>query len=165
MDGITLEGGGYAQLCVIRMSGIYFLCGSVIMSILLSLIVDAVDESDRTRIDEEFSNREKEINELGNDLQLTTNNPPNQAFLDHPGIHRPVHVGRDPLASRTMTSSSINIPHVPMHQALPSPTTNSRLLKQTMMIVLSLISLPLVGYAVSLPVSYTHLTLPTTSRV
>ncbi|KAL7520455.1 hypothetical protein ACHAWX_005566 [Stephanocyclus meneghinianus] len=80
-----------------------FFCGAVIMSILLSLIVDAADESDRTRVDEESSTREKAINELGIDLHLTTNNPPNQSILDHPvslptmqrlvygGVQTPLH--------------------------------------------------------------------------
>eukprot|EP00804_Cyclotella_cryptica_P010989 CCRYP_016696-RA/>CCRYP_016696-RA protein AED:0.24 eAED:0.24 QI:216/1/1/1/0.8/0.66/6/786/860 len=152
LDGITLEGGGYAQLRVVGMIGTYFFCGAVIMSILLSLIVDGIDELDRTHVEQIFlSNSEEKTGEIGSDLRLTANNPPTQAFLDHPGIQRHANAGHNPLAARSVTSGSMNNSSVPLHHPLPSPTTNSRLLKQTMMIVLSLISLPLVCFAVSLP--------------
>lgn len=145
LDGITLEGGGSAQLRVIGMIGTYFFCGAVIMSILLSLVVDYIDEVDRTRVEDELSTRQTEIDELNNDLQLETNNLPSP---DHPNLH-PNEVN-SPLTTRSMTSG-FNNNFTPLQHPGPTPTTNSRLLKYTMMVILSIMSVPLVGYAISLP--------------
>jgi hypothetical protein len=147
LEGITLEGGGYAQLRVIGMVGTYFFCCSVIMSILLSMIVDHVDGLDRSRVEDELSTKQKEIRELDNDLQLNVNNPTNQS-LNHSGLL--ITNGDGLLTTRSMTSG-FNNNYVPLNRPIPSPTTNSRLLKYTMMVILSLASLPLVSYAVSLP--------------
>lgn len=149
LDGIMLEGGGYAQLRVVGMVGTYFFCGAVILSILLSLVVDAVDEVDRTRVEEELYAIQKEMVRAGNDLQLTPNIPPNHAF-DHSGLHHRHPFDRTP-TSRSVASTDFNGTYAPLQHPIPLPTTKSRLLKQTVMVVLSLISLPLVSYAVSLP--------------
>lgn len=147
LDGITLEGGGYAQLRVIGMIGTYFFCAAVIMSILLSLIVDRIDEVDRTRVEEELSTRQKEIEELNNDLRLETNNPPSP--LHHSGLQQ--NDISSPLTTSRSITSGINNNYIPLQHPEPTPTTNSRLLKYTMMVVLSISSVPLVSYAVSLP--------------
>ena len=43
MEGVHTSGGGEAELSVVGMRGIYVFCGAVILSILLSLIVDVYD--------------------------------------------------------------------------------------------------------------------------
>eukprot|EP00956_Cyclotella_meneghiniana_P028992 scaffold69110_cov26-Cyclotella_meneghiniana.AAC.1 len=82
LDGIVLEGGGYAQLRVVGMIGTYFFCGAVILSILISLVVDYVDEMDRCRVEEELVEKERE-SETNNDsrLNLTNNNNNNNTNI------------------------------------------------------------------------------------
>jgi len=43
LDGVSTSGGGLATLRVVGMRGIYAFCGAVILSILLSLVVDVFD--------------------------------------------------------------------------------------------------------------------------
>ena len=43
VKGVSTSGGGLATLRVVGMSGIYAFCGAVIMSVLLSLVVDVFD--------------------------------------------------------------------------------------------------------------------------
>ena len=43
LDGVSTGGGGKATLRVVGMSGIYYFCGAVILSIFLSLVVDIFD--------------------------------------------------------------------------------------------------------------------------
>lgn len=145
LDGITLEGGGTAQLRVIGMAGTYFFCGAVILSILLSFVVDYIDEVDKSRVEEELLTRKKEIGEINHDLRLETSNPPSPSLSDlHP------HGVTSPPTARSTTSGFDNNSILLRHPG-PTPTTNSRLLKYTMMVILSIISVPLVSYAVSLP--------------
>jgi len=47
LSGIQTSGGGHAQLSVAGLTGIYAFCGSVILSILLSIIVDWYDLKSR----------------------------------------------------------------------------------------------------------------------
>ena len=143
LDGIVLEGGGNAQLRVIGMVGTYFFCAAVVLSILLSLVIDYLDEVDRARVEKELSSRQKEVGELENNLRLTANNSPSP-----PSNHSGLHPSNNASAPRSISSGFYNN-YIPLQQ--PTPTTNFRLLKYTMMSVLSLISLPLISFAVSLP--------------
>jgi len=53
VTGITTTGGGHAQMSVAGLSGIYSFCGAVILSILLSIIVDWYDHRSRVALEEE----------------------------------------------------------------------------------------------------------------
>ena len=141
MEGIVLGGGGYAQLRIMGMVGTYFFCASVIMSILLSLIVDVSDEKDRKDVEDSLMDRKSELEfilpgEEGYDLQLSENEVDSSDPIQRPWseFHQ---VQNSPISSHR--------PHI------PSPTTNSHLLKYVIMCLLSLISLPFVCYAVTLP--------------
>ena len=181
IDGIALEGGGSAQLRVVGMVGTYYFCGAVIMSILLSLVVDWMDEWDRGRVEtillekkkqlmeEEETLRnggiEEEVRTEGvNDLELREEggllSSPlalnNALLLDHPSTpsqnNYPHHRHRRNLSTPSAYGfSNRSIVSVDTRPPLPSPTTNFRLLKQTLNIVFSVASLPLVYFAITLP--------------
>mmetsp|Transcript_11699 Transcript_11699/g.17918 ORF Transcript_11699/g.17918 Transcript_11699/m.17918 type:complete len:850 (+) Transcript_11699:140-2689(+) len=152
MEGIDLGGGGYAQLRVMGMTGTYFFCAAAMMSILLSLLVDVFDEKDRKRVEDDLIDKKSEIEfilpgEEGYDIQReneTVSSPPSSSM--HPpwnAFHQRHHTTPSPLQFAT------NNPV--LHPPIPSPTTNSHLLKYVIMCLLSLISLPFVCYAVTLP--------------
>eukprot|EP00956_Cyclotella_meneghiniana_P001826 scaffold2008_cov27-Cyclotella_meneghiniana.AAC.1 len=151
LDGIVLEGGGYAQLRVVGMIGTYFFCGAVILSILISLVVDHVDEMDRCRVEVELVEKQRE-NDTSNDSRLNLTNYNNNTNIppaNHSGLFPSQNVN-SPLTTRSITSDFKDA-YVPLGHPGPSPTTNSALLKYTIMVILSIGSVPLVGYAVSLP--------------
>eukprot|EP00529_Nitzschia_sp_RCC80_P009742 CAMPEP_0113443098 /NCGR_PEP_ID=MMETSP0014_2-20120614/1958_1 /TAXON_ID=2857 /ORGANISM="Nitzschia sp." /LENGTH=767 /DNA_ID=CAMNT_0000334033 /DNA_START=33 /DNA_END=2336 /DNA_ORIENTATION=- /assembly_acc=CAM_ASM_000159 len=50
LDGISTNGGGVATLRVVGMNGIYAFCAAVILSILLSLVVDIFDVQAKARL-------------------------------------------------------------------------------------------------------------------
>jgi hypothetical protein len=61
-DGISLDGsGGNIKLRVVGLAGTHCFCVAFIVSILLSLAVDYIDEKDRNRITEELSNKKREL--------------------------------------------------------------------------------------------------------
>jgi len=163
MEGIELGGGGYAQLRVMGMIGTYFFCASVIMSILLSLLVDVLDEKDRKRVEDDLMDRKSELEfilpgEEEDDLQLQENEvgssptssstpPPWNAF--HQRHHSTTPSPRS--AYRVTNSFQFASNNSGLRPPIPSPTTNSHLLKHVIMCLLSIISLPFVCYAVTLP--------------
>ena len=53
LEGIDTSGGGQVKLSVIGMHGIYAFCGAVILSILLSLVVDVYDNRAKKAIEQE----------------------------------------------------------------------------------------------------------------
>ncbi len=151
MEGIDLGGGGHAQLRVMGMLGTYFFCAAVMMSILMSSMVDVFDEKDRERVEDDLMDKKSEIEfilpgEEGYDLQReneVVSSPPS------PSIHPPWNA----FHHRHTTSSPVHfgVNNSALHTPIPTPTTNSHLLKYVIMCVLSLISLPFVYYAVTLP--------------
>lgn len=181
MEGIDLGGGGYAQLRVMGMVGTYYFCASVIMSILLSLVVDMYDERDRQRVEEDLMDRKSELEFIlpgeegyggggGNeeqhyDLQLSEEEGPSSLPPHQPPPSNLFHQGHHRFTSSTTSSSGP--PRRPAYRVtnsfhyatdntglrppIPKPTTNSRLLKHVIMSLLSIISLPFVCYAVTLP--------------
>ena len=62
LHGIEVEGGGHAQLSVAGLSGIYSFCGAVLLSIVLSLVVDWFDHKSRwyTEAEEERQQAEED---------------------------------------------------------------------------------------------------------
>ena len=68
LDGVSTSGGGKATLRVVGMRGIYYFCGAVILSIILSLAVDIFDHRakiyERKR-EEEARGRERGYRERG----------------------------------------------------------------------------------------------------
>lgn len=50
LDGVSTNGGGLATLRVVGMGGIYAFCGAVILSIVLSLVVDVFDVRAKARL-------------------------------------------------------------------------------------------------------------------
>ena len=182
MEGIDLGGGGYAQLRVMGMVGTYYFCASVIMSILLSLVVDMYDERDRRRVEEDLMDRKSELEFIlpgeegygggngGNeeehyDLQLNEEEGTSSSPHHQPPPSNLFHQGHNHFTSSTTSSSGP--PRRPAYRVtnsfhyatdntglrppIPKPTTNSRLLKHVIMSLLSIISLPFVCYAVTLP--------------
>lgn len=150
LDGIVLEGGGYAQLRVVGMIGTYFFCSAVILSILISLVVDYVDEADRCRVEEELVEKQREVeNQTSNDSRLNLTSNTTNLSANQSGLFPSQNVN-SPLTTRSVTSDFKDA-YVPVGHPGPSPTTNSALLKYTIMVILSIGSIPLVGYAVSLP--------------
>ncbi|KAL7528950.1 hypothetical protein ACHAXR_002715, partial [Thalassiosira sp. AJA248-18] len=157
LEGITLEGGGYAQLRVMGMIGTYYFCAAVIMSILLSLAVDLLDERDRGCVEEDLLDRKRELEfilpgengGLGNELELRDESlspqpPLNEALsLDDPGRCQQSMDDRVGSSYARLGSDSA--------ARIPTATTNCFLLKQVLLLVLSVSSLPLVCCAVTLP--------------
>ena len=171
LEGITLEGGGYAQLRVMGLIGTYLFCTAVIMSILLGFVVDRMDEKDRACVEEDLLDRKRELEfilpgeetgESGNELELREESispcqppqpPLNEAFaLDDPSSQSRTRRDRN-----QSTASRVDAPYArlasntSMHMPIPSPSTNCYLLKQAIVLILSISSLPLVCYAVALP--------------
>ena len=60
-EGVDLEGGGYAQLRVVGMEGMYYFYRTVIMSILLCLVVDMLNERNRGWVEEDLLERKREL--------------------------------------------------------------------------------------------------------
>lgn len=131
------------------------------MSILLSMVVDFLDEKDRECVEEDLLDRKRELEfilpsensgGLGNELELmdesiTPQQPPlNEALsLDDPDLSRHhQHSRKGPAGGSYARIGSDSTP-------IPSPTTNCYLLKQALLLLLSISSLPLVCYAVTLP--------------
>ncbi len=50
LNGVDTNGGGIANLRVVGMRGIYAFCGAVVVSILLSLIVDLFDHQAKEQV-------------------------------------------------------------------------------------------------------------------
>ncbi|KAL7545704.1 hypothetical protein ACHAWF_009055, partial [Thalassiosira exigua] len=159
LEGIDLEGGGYAQLRVMGMVGTYYFCGAVLASILLGLVVDWIDERDRGRVEEDLVERRRELEfvmpyddegEGGHELQLQeeTNDPSGPNGANDPSRRTNGANGtwsdERALYTRVLSNSSSRTP-------IPFPTTDCDLLKRTLHVVLSLASLPLACYAVALP--------------
>ena len=67
--GSDVGGRGYAQFRVMDMIGTYYFYGAVLMSILLSLVVDWLDERDRGSVEEDLLDRKRELQFIlpGND--------------------------------------------------------------------------------------------------
>ena len=167
LEGITLEGGGYAQLRVQGMVGTYYFCGAVIMSILLSVLVDWLDERDRECVEEDLLDRKRELEfilpgesggtGLGNELELRDES----ALQQHqPQLNEALMLDDDPDNGRhnqhqqqlTEIQGGASYARLGNDSAhIPTATTNCYLLKQALLALLSISSLPLVCYAVSLP--------------
>eukprot|EP00571_Detonula_confervacea_P008943 CAMPEP_0172328038 /NCGR_PEP_ID=MMETSP1058-20130122/60141_1 /TAXON_ID=83371 /ORGANISM="Detonula confervacea, Strain CCMP 353" /LENGTH=995 /DNA_ID=CAMNT_0013045135 /DNA_START=204 /DNA_END=3191 /DNA_ORIENTATION=- len=160
LEGIELDGGGYARLRVMGMIGTYYFCAAVIMSIVLSLIVDLLDERDRGCVEEDLLDRKRELEfilpgengGLGNELELREETSAPQPLLNE------ALMLDDPSSRNQMSaaSSRVEAPYTRLasnsgHSYIPSPTTNCYLLKQAVLVLLSISSLPLVCYAVTLP--------------
>jgi hypothetical protein len=162
LDGITLEGGGHAQLRVMGMSGTYYFCAAVISSILLSLFVDVFDTRDRKRVEEDLLDRLDAVDDgggPGNELELR-----DESNTGSPSRSDGIIPPSSPRSYMSATSSRAGDPYVRLSgggddgrslrrhsYATPSPTTNCHLLKRAVLILLSVSSLPLVKYAVTLP--------------
>ena len=178
LDGVELEGGGTAQLRVVGMVGTYYFCAAVITSILLSLLVDWLDGRDRSRVEEDLLDRKRELEFImvppsgtgegasGNGytrsgLPLTREEVPRPPPLNEAlSLDREVPLllqspGTDPNndchRERHPSSSTSSYTGLRRTDSIPSPTTNCHLLKQTLFVILSFLSLPLVCYAVTLP--------------
>ena len=152
--GSDVGGRGYAQFRVMDMIGKYYFYGAVLMSILLSLVVDWLDERDRGSVEEDLLDRKRELEFIlpgnngggggGNELELREESslpPLNEAFLSDD----------DPIASQSMNRESGLSPvgtatsyarldrNASIRTLIPSPSTNCRLLKQAMLIFLAVI--------------------------
>lgn len=154
------------------MIGTYYFCSAVILSILLSFVVDMFDEWDRQRVEEDLLDRRRELEfvlrgeEEEGCLELTEEveepSPLNRTLvLDHSSLHsrshyshhrhHQPHLSHHSFTSQSQMTNTISSNYNPTQQPLPAPTTNGRLLKQALMIVFSAASLPLVCFAVTLP--------------
>ncbi|KAL3800054.1 hypothetical protein ACHAW5_003702 [Stephanodiscus triporus] len=175
LEGITLDGGGYAQLRVMGMSGTYYFCAAVIASILLSMAVDVFDERDRERVEGDLLDRKREFESIlagedgggvgsGNELELSEDSNAAQpsGSTSRGGASALDGPPSSPRSYMSATSSRAGDPYArlaggdagrSMRQSYvtPSPTTNCGLLKQALLLLLSVSSLPLVLYAVTLP--------------
>lgn len=193
VEGVTLEGGGYARLRVVGMIGTYYFCGAVVMSIVIGLVVEWIDGRDGERVEEKLLEKKREVefchggggsfasnrqngdgglvsNELelreegrSSSLYFPSQSPLalNEALLfDNPasannGFHHRSATGNlrthypcgfhDPNTYTSFAPPSLTRP------PLPTPTTNLNLLKRVVRIILSIASLPLVYYAITLP--------------
>lgn len=159
LEGVLLEGGGYAQLRVMGMAGTYYFCGAVIMSILLSLVVETLDERDRVCVENELLDRRSEL-EAEPDLELTDDSTavirrqPSKSEEPSSPLSSQTNMSHDeaPVSEPYYTGlDRINARSTPQTFIIPPPTTNYPRLKQTLLILLSLSSLPFVCYAVALP--------------
>ena len=158
LEGIDLQGGGHAQLRVTGMVGTYYFCGAVIMSILISLVVDLLDQQDRQVVEEELVDRKRELeyitsNDRENGLELQDESHPtlNEALLTDAGhsISRAKKTNR--YASEKARDGITYRLASDFESHIPTATTNCHLLKQVLLVMLALTSLPLVCYAVTLP--------------
>jgi hypothetical protein len=181
LEGITLTGGGYARLRVMGMTGTYYFCAAVIMSILLSFVVDVFDEKDRTCIEKELLQHKRELGSIAtatnngvnggwtenNDLELideslmagtplpTRSSPATTAVVTPPFPSS----RRRSNSFMSATSSRAGDPYARLAPsggdrlmyATASPSTNSHLLKHAVLFLLAISSLPLVYYGVKLP--------------
>lgn len=160
LEGIVLEGGGYAQLRVMGMVGTYYFCGAVLMSILLSFVIEILDGRDRVIVEEELLVRRREL-ESEPELELIDDSssvlrPPQSSNEELSSPSFPNHTNHEAPISQARTYSNIWIDRKHAHSTshtfiIPPPTTNYPRLKQTLLILLSLSSLPFVCYAVALP--------------
>ncbi len=159
LEGILLEGGGYAQLRVTGMVGTYYFCGAVIMSILLSFVLGILDERDRVCVVNELLGRRLEL-ESGLDLELSEDSnsaSPQPSKSEEPSSLLPSQDTMNHEVPYSQASTSYtginreNAHSIPHTFIIPPPTTNYPRLKQTLSILLSLSSLPFVCYAVALP--------------
>jgi len=121
LKGIHTSGGGMMQLRVIGMKGIYAFCAAVVISILLSLIVDVWDHKARnydlmqTVIDDENDLGEEggattryRLLEGGDEEEDDDNNNENAALLDS---HLNVEMGNDS-SSRVDNDNERTIPKI-----------------------------------------------------
>jgi len=170
LEGITLEGGGNAQLRVAGMVGTYYFCAAVIMSILLSLVVDVLDEKDRGCVEEDLLDRKRELEFIlpggengssgqGNELELREESS-TSAAVAQPLLNEAISSDAADISSTLRSQKSVTLPRsdsnfaaprLTSHSYIPSPTTNCYLLKHVLLALLSISSLPLVCYAVALP--------------
>jgi hypothetical protein len=159
LEGIMLEGGGYAQLRVTGMVGTYYFCGAVIMSILLSFVLESLDERDRVCVENELLIRRLELESelnlvLRDDSNVVLPQPskseePSSLPLSQDNMNHEVPYSQ---GSTSYTGIYRKTAHSTPHTfIIPPPTTNYPRLKQTLSILLSLSSLPFVCYAVALP--------------
>ena len=162
LEGIELEGGGYAQLRVMGMVGTYYFCAAVIASILLSVFVDRLDEKDRKCVEEELLDRKRELEfilpgeggEASSELALVEESSPQQILneaLSADASSSNWSPPNQPTGSRVEAPYTRVVSNSSMRAPIPSPTTNCYLLKQALLLLLSIASLPLVVYAVTLP--------------
>ena len=160
LEGIDLQGGGHAQLRVMGMIGTYYFCGAVIISILISLVVDLLDQQDRQVVEEELVDRKRELefissNERENGLELQDESNPtlNEAFLSDAGhsISRTKRKRTNRYACERARDGITYRLATDFESHIPTATTNCHLLKQAVLVVLALASLPLVCYSVTLP--------------
>lgn len=150
------------------MIGTYYFCASVILSILLSSMVDFFDEKDRYRVEEALVGRKRELDfilseEDGNNcnlehaLKLRRNEEELSAPLTSlrlPPSNQPYPLATTPSprrAYRVSNSFHFATNYSGLRPPIPSPTTNSRLLKYVIMSLFSIVSLPFVYYSVTLP--------------
>ncbi|KAL7439906.1 hypothetical protein ACHAXH_006959, partial [Discostella pseudostelligera] len=154
LEGIVLEGGGYAQLRVMGMVGTYYFCGAVIMSILLSLVIEFLDERDRVGVEEVLLDRRRELEpelELRDDSSPEMQPPSSNEELSSPSRSQQLNHSQASASAPHTGLDRINAHSTPHTFIIPPPTTNYPRLKQTLLILLSLSSLPFVCYAVALP--------------
>jgi len=133
------------------------------MSILLSLVVDVLDEKDRKCVEEDLLDRKRELEfilpgEDGNELELrdeSTALDQSQPLLNEAlssDIDAPSQPSRrEQSVTLPRANSHYAAPRLTSHSSIPSPTTNGYLLKHVLLALLSISSLPLVCFAVSLP--------------
>ena len=174
LEGIDLTGGGYARLRVMGMTGTYYFCAAVIMSILLSFVVDVFDEKDRTCIEKELLQNKREVESTATDSHRTENNDlelideslmagtplPTRSSPTTTAVVTPPFPSSRRRSNSFMsaTSSRTGDPYARLATgngrlmyATASPSTNSHLLKHAVLFLLAVSSLPLVYYGVKLP--------------
>ncbi|KAL7464382.1 hypothetical protein ACHAXS_004716, partial [Conticribra weissflogii] len=61
VEGVTLEGGGFARLRVVGMIGTYYFCGAVVMSIFIGLLVETMDGRDGTLVEQRLLEKKREV--------------------------------------------------------------------------------------------------------
>mmetsp|Transcript_4556 Transcript_4556/g.10219 ORF Transcript_4556/g.10219 Transcript_4556/m.10219 type:complete len:858 (+) Transcript_4556:626-3199(+) len=159
LEGINLQGGGHAQLRVMGETGTYYFCGAVIMSILISVAVDLLDQKDRQVVEEELLDRKRELeyinsNERENGLELQDERSDpmlNEALLSDAGNSNSRAKRTNRYASEKARNGITYAQASDFESHIPTATTNCRLLKQVVLVMLALASLPLVCYSVTLP--------------
>ena len=166
LDGILLEGGGHASLRVVGMSGTYYFCAAVMCSILLSLIFDVYDARDCTRVEGELLwmgwthptmvGNGKRVGARGGRIDCriaveVVGRRDAPAVLLAPGLH----VGHVIPSRRSVCQAlgrcrrqSFGTSPIVRH-ALPHHKCH--LLRRAVLLLLSVLSPPLVLYAVTLP--------------
>lgn len=146
LAGMTFDGAVSAQMRVKGLSGVYFFCGAVLMSILLSVIVEFVDERERGRVEAMLPARKA--------LELTPSNskeegPPDDdaSPLEQDLLQMDQTDALYSFDAELDSSRNYNPPSL-----ISFPTTSERrLFKRAVLAILSLSSLPLVCYALTLP--------------